>query len=104
MQGIPAGIEARPADGKDPVVRVHVKVVPGTSKAGLAGPYGDRLRVRVTAAAESGKANKAVLALLAGRLGLAPASLAIVRGPGAALKTIEVRGLTAAAVGSLLYG
>jgi len=104
VEGFPAGIEQRPADGEVPIVHVHVKVVPGASQEGLAGPYGDRLRVRVTAAAESGKANKAVVRLLARHLGLAPASLALVRGTSAPLKTVAVQGLTAAAVGSLLYG
>ena len=83
-------------------MHVHLKVVPGASKAEIAGPYGDRLRVRVTAAAESGKANKAVLALLADCLGLAPSALTLIRGHGLPLKTVEVRGLTADAVGSSL--
>lgn len=88
-------IETRiPRNGR-PVVHVHLKVVPGASRADLAGRYGDRLKVRVTAAAESGKANKAVLALLAGRLGVPPADLALVRGASTPLKTIEIRGLAA---------
>ncbi len=99
-----ACIVERPTEGSTPVAHVHLKVVPGASQAEIAGPYGDRLRVRVTAAAESGKANKAVRALLAGQLGLPPSALVLIRGHGIALKTVEVRGLTAEVVGSLLYG
>jgi len=77
------------------VLHVHVKVVPGASRAGLAGAYGDRLKVRVTAAAESGKANKAVLTLLADVLELTRQDVELVRGQSAPLKTIAVRGLDA---------
>jgi len=84
------------------VVHVHLKVVPGASRADLAGRYGDRVKLRVTAAAESGKANKALLALLAKRLGLAPTDLALVRGASSPLKTVEVRGLAADEIGRRL--
>jgi uncharacterized protein (TIGR00251 family) len=50
----PAGLELR------------LKVVPGASRSAVAGPLGDRLEVRVAAAPEDGKANRAVCALLAG--------------------------------------
>lgn len=88
-------IESRAAEAGQPVVYVHLKVVPGASKAGLAGTYGDRLKVRVTAPAESGKANKAVLALLASALGVPAQTLALVRGASNPLKTVAVEGLEA---------
>ncbi len=76
------------------VLHIHVKVVPGASKSELVGAYGERLKVRVTAPAESGKANKAVLTLLASALGLPPTRLDLVRGSSMPLKTIAVDGLT----------
>jgi uncharacterized protein (TIGR00251 family) len=85
-------IEARPSP-EGPLVHVHLKVVPGASTAGLAGLYGDRLKVRVTAPAESGKANKAVLALLAEALGIAVQQLQVVRGTSHPLKTVAVSGV-----------
>ncbi|GGK24454.1 DUF167 domain-containing protein [Salinarimonas ramus] len=48
------------------------------------------LRVAVTAAPEDGKANAAVIALLAEALGLPRSALAIVRGETARTKTIRV--------------
>lgn len=86
-------IEARSGEG--PQVHIHLKVVPGASQAGLAGRYGDRLKVRVTAAAESGKANKAVLALLAKALGVPVQQLSLVRGASSPLKTVAVTGVAA---------
>lgn len=85
-------------DAGGPRVHVHLKVVPGASRAGLAGAYGDRLKVRVTAAAESGKANEAVLALLAQALGIPSQQLTLVRGASAPRKTIAVTGLGVADV------
>ena len=41
---------------------------------------GGVLRVRVTAAPEGGEANRAVIALLADALGVAPSRIALVRG------------------------
>jgi uncharacterized protein YggU (UPF0235/DUF167 family) len=97
-----AAIESRDPDGSTPLVHVHLKVVPGASREGLAGRYGDRLKLRVTAAPESGKANKAVLALLARMLGLPKANLELVRGTAMPLKTVAVRGLAVAEVERLL--
>jgi uncharacterized protein (TIGR00251 family) len=39
---------------------LRVKVVPGASRAGIVGLYGDRLKVKVTAPPEDGKANAEV--------------------------------------------
>ena len=83
-------VEAR-ADG---VLHLHLKVVPGASRSALAGAYGDRLKVRVAAPAESGKANKAVLALLAETLDVPLQSLELVRGASMPLKTLAVTGLS----------
>lgn len=48
------------------------------------------LKVRVAAAAADGKANAAVLALIARRLGVAPSSLTLVRGQTARVKQIDL--------------
>lgn len=87
-----------------PAVHIRLKVVPGASRDRVAGPLGDRLKVQVSAAPEAGKANKAVLALLAGTLGVGKGALRIVRGETNAQKTVEVVGLDVASVARLLYG
>ena len=43
---------------------VRVKVVPGAKQEGVAGVLGDRLKVRVRAPPEDGRANAAVCALV----------------------------------------
>lgn len=99
-----AWAEAAPMGPGGPRTLLHLKVVPGGSRDALGGPLGERFKVRVSAPPEGGKANKAVLALLAGALGIPERALRIVRGDASPLKTIEIEGQDAATVGRLLYG
>ena len=55
---------------------------------------GERIMVRVTAAPESGKANDAVVALLAKRLGVPKRSVQIVRGYKSRDKGIRIEGIS----------
>ncbi|HPG27256.1 MAG TPA: DUF167 domain-containing protein [Myxococcota bacterium] len=86
--------------GRDdaPVLRIDLKVVPGSSREEIAGFLGDVLRVRVRAPAERGKANAAVLSLLARTLGVAPSALRVVSGASSPRKTLEITGLASDAV------
>ena len=58
--------------------RVRLRVSPGAGRAAIVGRYGDGWKVRVTAAPEHGRANDAVLRLLADAL-VAPARVAHAR-------------------------
>jgi uncharacterized protein YggU (UPF0235/DUF167 family) len=75
--------------------RLALKVIPGARVeeiGGLvAGTGGDELAVKVRAAAEGGKANEAVIDLLAGQFGLPRSSLAIIRGGTGRHKIIAYR-------------
>ncbi|MGR3197691.1 MAG: DUF167 domain-containing protein [Paracoccus sp. (in: a-proteobacteria)] len=51
---------------------------------------GDVLRVHVTAVPEDGRANRAVLKLLAGALGVAPSRLTVIRGDTARDKLVRL--------------
>ena len=101
---MPSFAEARRPGPDGARTHVHLKVVPGGSRDALGGPLGDRLKVRVSAPPEGGKANRAVLKLLADALGLSVRALTIVRGASSPLKTVEVNGLGPEDVGRLLYG
>ena len=77
----------RLADG---ILEIDLKVVPGAARSEVVGPLGGRLKVRVAAPAESGRANRAVVELL--RAWLGARSVEIVSGPGNPKKTVRVRG------------
>ena len=65
---------------KPEAVLLHVRVQPKARANAVKGWHGDALRVSVTAAPEDGKANSAVIALLAETFGIAPSSISLVRG------------------------
>jgi uncharacterized protein (TIGR00251 family) len=76
--------------------RIEVRVQPGARSSGLVGWLADgSLKVKVAEPPEDGRANRAVVELLARTLGVRPAALAVVRGASARMKSIEVTGLTA---------
>lgn len=76
--------------------RLSVKVVPGASRSGIAGWFGDSLRVRVTAPPERGKANAAVETLLSDVLGLSSGCVRIVSGGSSPRKVVEIVGVSEA--------
>ena len=74
--------------------RLSLKVVPGASRNEIAGWLGERLKVRVKAPAESGKANNAVRILLASVLGVPKSSVVIVVGSTSPMKILEIQSLS----------
>jgi len=83
-------------------LRLQVKVVPGASRDGIAGWLGDSLKVRVKAPAERGKANAAVVRLLAETLEIPADRLRIVAGGSSPRKVVEIDGLSDAEAGRRL--
>ena len=75
--------------------KLRVRVIPGSNTPGVVGRYGDAWKIRVREAPERGRANDAVLKLLAERLRIAPAELKLVSGASARDKVVELRGLGA---------
>lgn len=74
---------------------LHIRVQPKASKNEIGDFLEDgTLKVRVTAPPEDGKANAAVIKLLAKRLKIAPSALEITRGHASRNKTIEIAELT----------
>jgi uncharacterized protein len=71
---------------------LRVRVVPGARATALAGEHGGALRVRVAAPPVEGKANTALLAFLAGLLGLRARDLRIETGTAARDKLVVIRG------------
>jgi len=73
--------------------RLNLKVVPGSSRDEIVGWLGDSLKVKVRAPPEKGRANEAVVTLLAERLGIDASSIAVVSGHGSPAKVVEVNGM-----------
>ena len=67
--------------------------MPGSSRDELVGWLGDSLKVKVKAPPEKGRANEAVVALLAERLGTDASSIAVVSGHSSPAKVLEVDGM-----------
>jgi uncharacterized protein len=72
-------------------LRLHVR--PGASRPGLSGLHGGALALRVGARPIGGAANREVVDLLAGALGVPGSSLEIVAGERGREKRIRIRGL-----------
>lgn len=70
--------------------RLRLRVKPGGRKNAVLGTHDGALKLTVTSAPEKGKANKAVLALLADRLGVPASSIELVAGAGSRDKTVWV--------------
>lgn len=73
-----------------------VKVVPGASRTRIAGVWGKALKLAVAAPPEGGKANAAVVALLAETFGVRRHTVHIIAGHTKPLKRFVIEGLTAA--------
>jgi uncharacterized protein len=73
--------------------RVRFRVSPGARRSELVGRHGDGWKVRVAAAPEGGRANEAVLDLLAAQLELPRRSLSIVSGHSAREKVVLMEGI-----------
>lgn len=74
--------------------RIKVRVQPGASKNEIQGFQDDVLRIRLTTPPVEGRANKALIALLAGTLRVSKASVSIVAGQSGRDKLIDVEGLS----------
>jgi uncharacterized protein (TIGR00251 family) len=73
--------------------RLAIKVSPKAVHDAIKGWHGEALKVAVTAAPDKGKANQAVLELLAEALQVAVSRLSIVRGETSPHKLVEVAGI-----------
>jgi uncharacterized protein (TIGR00251 family) len=73
--------------------RLRLRVAPGAARAGIVGRHGEAWKVRVAAPAEAGRANDAVIRLLAEALSLPRKAVTLVSGHGARDKIVELSGL-----------
>jgi uncharacterized protein len=73
--------------------RLRLRVAPGAARASVVGRHGDAWKVRVAAPPEGGRANEAVVRLLADTLALPREAVTLVSGHGARDKIVELAGV-----------
>src|SRR5262245_3826422 len=76
------------------MITLRLKVVPGARKTRVVGRLGDALKVQVSAPPEGGKANGAVVELLAEFFGVKRDAVTITAGHTQARKTVVLDGIT----------
>lgn len=73
-------------------VVLTVKVVPGSSKTAIAGKLDNVLKVKVAAPPEKGKANTALTAFFADRLGTKKKAVTVISGTTSTIKQLRIDG------------
>ena len=84
--------------------RVRLRVSPGARQNELVGRHGEGWKIRVAAPPEGGRANDAVLDLLARELSLPRRSLSIVSGQAGRDKVVQLEGIDPAETERRLEG
>jgi uncharacterized protein (TIGR00251 family) len=79
-----------------PSTRLRLRVSPGATRSEVVGRHGEGWKVRVGAPPESGKANEALLELLAATFEISRSRLEITSGRTSRDKTVVVHGLSEA--------
>jgi uncharacterized protein (TIGR00251 family) len=83
-------------------ITIAIKARPGARRSSIDGVHAGSLKVSVTAAPEKGKANEAIIELLADELNISRSSIAIVRGETSSQKTVRIDGVKEEALKSEL--
>lgn len=78
--------------------RLTLRVSPGAARSAVVGRHGAGWKVRVAAPPEDGKANDAVIRLLADTLALPTRDVQIVAGQSSRDKTVELEGIRPAEI------
>ncbi|MCP5504234.1 MAG: DUF167 domain-containing protein [Chlamydiales bacterium] len=73
-------------------MKISVKVLPKSSKNEIVGWENDVLKVRLTAVPEKGKANEALISLLAKEYGVPKSAITILKGTSSQRKVVEIKG------------
>lgn len=87
--------------GSDGDITLTLHVQPGARKTECAGLHGDALKIRLAAPPVDGKANAALLAFIAERLGCGRAAITLKSGQSSRHKVLSVSGCTSEAVARL---
>lgn len=79
---------------RDDDVLIWVKAVPGAARDAVAGVVGERLKIRISAPPEGGRANQAICCVLARAVGRKPRDVSIESGATSAEKIVRIANMT----------
>ncbi len=83
-------------DGGDVILNLHIQ--PGAKKTEVVGLHGEALKIRLAAPPVDGKANEALLAFVAAKVGVGKTAVELVSGQTSRAKRVRVDGVTAQTV------
>lgn len=75
---------------RESIATLTLHIQPGAKKTEVSGTHGDALKIRLAAPPVDGKANSALIAFVAERLGLPKASIRLISGLSSRRKIVEV--------------
>jgi uncharacterized protein (TIGR00251 family) len=78
-------------DGNDVILNLHIQ--PGAKQTEVVGLHGDALKIRLAAPPVDGKANDALVAFLAKKLGAGRTAVEVISGQTARAKRVRVAGI-----------
>ena len=78
--------------------RLHLRVSPGATRSRIVGKHGDGWKIHVTAPPEDGRANAAVVRLIADTVSVSRGAVSVVSGHGSRDKIVELAGIELARV------
>ncbi len=87
-------------DGDGVILSLHVQ--PGAKKTEVVGLHGEALKIRLAAPPVDGKANAALLAFIAQKVGAGRTAVKLVSGQTSRTKRVRIGGSSAAAVAAAL--
>ncbi|GBE06779.1 MAG TPA: YggU family protein [Nitrospirae bacterium] len=73
---------------------INIKVAPRSSRPGIAGPYKDGLKVKLSSPPVEGRANKELIAILAKEFRIPKKNVEIIRGKRSKNKVVRLTGVT----------
>jgi uncharacterized protein (TIGR00251 family) len=80
------------SDGDDVILNLHIQ--PGAKQTEVVGLHGDALKIRLAAPPVDGKANDALVAFLAKKLGAGRTAVEVISGQTSRAKRVRVGGIT----------
>ncbi len=83
-------------DGDNVILNLHIQ--PGAKKTEVVGLHGDALKIRLAAPPVDGKANEALLAFVAAKVGAGKTAVGLVSGQTSRAKRVRIDGVTAQTV------